>query len=372
MPPREVGSGRLTNLAEERVRTAVRVAASRGTAVPLEELSELMPADGPDGAAAVRSWLEERAPLAEVVGDSAVAPGTGWDRATTTERRRRGIAYLASARSLVGEELQGVHPSLLCVGVTGSTAYGEPEAGEDCDFLAITREGALWPTLAYVFLRLRLRRRDGRGVEPPVWCFNYAVDARAARSDYSRPRGFLFAREALVAQIVHGGAFYRGLLAGASWMATEAPRMFLRWRIGAGDAIPSEPERAAWPLRLLNWVLYPWIAAYLQGQALRRNRWLSRAGRQNEAFVVRTALDRFMVVSAKFDQLKEEYVSSSRLAPTEWARSKGRAPASVDPKQTAPARSTRRAGGDRGAPGPGSPGDGTLHGGFEEARGVVR
>ena len=331
MTPADVGSGRVANLAEERVRTAVRVAANRGTAVPLEELSELMPADGPDGAAAVRSWLEKRPPLAEVIGDSAVAPGTGWDRLATMDRRRRGAAYLSSARNLVAEELRGLHPNLLCVGVTGSTAYGEPEAGEDCDFLAVTREGALWPTLAYVFLHLRFRRRGRQGVEPPVWCFNYAVDARAARTDYSRPRGFLFAREALVAQIVHGGPYYRSLLAGASWMATEAPRMFLRWRIGPSDATPTAPERAAWPVRLVNRVLFPLIAAYLQCQALRRNRWLSRNGRRDEAFAVRTALDRFMVVSAKFDRLREQYVSSSRLTPEEWARSPGRSAASVDP-----------------------------------------
>ena len=45
------------------------------------------------------------------------------------------------------------------MGITGSTAYGEPKSGDDLDFIVVTRKGALWVFVLYAVLAARIQMR---------------------------------------------------------------------------------------------------------------------------------------------------------------------------------------------------------------------
>src|ERR1700686_4524907 len=146
---------RETGVVHERLRAALRVAGEVRTGVAVEELSDLLPHGGPKGALAVTEFIERNGPLGRVVQGVAFPPETGPLLASTRERQERGREYLSAARQLVEERLALVRPWLACAVVTGSTAYGEPEAGDDCDVFAITRPGTMWAFLTFLYLRLR-------------------------------------------------------------------------------------------------------------------------------------------------------------------------------------------------------------------------
>lgn len=280
----------------------------------MHELSELLPAEGPEGGPAVAEWISGHPPFGTVQGQLAVAPGLVAPTEELTERRARGQAYLDSARSFVGSDLFLARPLLECAGVTGSAAYGEPEAGEDCDLIAVTRPGAVWTFLTYVYLRLRIDPPAAAAGGPTEWCFNYVLDSAAARAEFSRPRGFLFAREALTTRPVHGDRQYRSLLASASWLGTEAPRMYARWEADGLERADSLPP-APWPVRWLDALLYPLVATYLHAQGLRRNHRLRRQGRVHECFQTVTRRDRLVILSEKFSRVAEVYGPASSVTP---------------------------------------------------------
>ncbi len=301
------------SLTARRVSSALEVAKQFGTGMSLEELTELLPENGPQSASETREWLRVHPASGVVVGPNAFHPQVPI-LSPDADRGARALSYWRAAQQLADSVLAPVTPMLRYLGVTGSTAYGEPEVGDDCDFMAVARAGAIWPFLTLTFLRLRLRRRLRRLEDPPAWCFNYVVDEAAAARDFGRPRGFLFAREALMTRPLRGETYYRGLLRSAVWLQTEAPRLYARWRF---DGLP-EPEHSGsgtWPLRAFNLLLFPWVAAYLQLKNLVQNRRLRGQGRPEECFRTITRIDRMALVTLKFDRLAEAFVPATRLRP---------------------------------------------------------
>ena len=297
-----------------RVETALQVADEFGTGVGLDDLSALLTVDAPATPDTMARYLELHAPTTTVARGVAFRNPSAVDGGALERRRARGQAYLRSASFLVGSFLQPVRGLVRCAAVTGSTAYGEPEHGDDCDLLVVTRRGSLWPFLAYTYLRLRLSRDALPTDAPPVWCFNFALDERAARQEFAAPRGFLFAREALSARVVEGEPYYRGLIGAAEWLGTEAPRLYGRWRQEGFP--PATPERAApSAVRALNLLLFPLVSAYLQAMGLLRNRRLRQAGRREEAFRTVTRLGRLAYETEKFGRLTELFAPASVMAP---------------------------------------------------------
>ena len=300
---------------DERLRAVLSAASEVGTGVPIEQLSELLPSDSPLAPEELSSYLAEHPPLGRVVDGVAFAPSGGSLRAKGAERQARGRAYLAAARELASRDLAPVASLLECVAVTGSTAYGEPEEGDDCDLLIIARRGSVWFFLTYLYLRNRLsRRRDPPG-SPPDWCANHVFDVGAATEVFGRPQGFLFAREALTAHPVFGVPYYRFLLGSSRWMRIEAPRLYARWDVEDSAAVlPSRPAPA--PVRLMNFVLYPVLAAYLHAVGMVRNWRYVRDGRGEEQFRTITRFDRLRVLSRRYDRLRGEYAPGSVNART--------------------------------------------------------
>ena len=202
-------------------------------------------------------------------------------------------------------------PWLRAVGVTGSTAYGEPEAGDDIDFFLITRTGALWATVGWALLSFRLRGRPTVDGAPVVPCFNYVMDDTQAPVEFASSRGFLFAREALTTQVLVGEPYLRRLLGSAPWMGEELPRLYGRRRLPPDHR---GSRSAPWGVRILNAATYPFLAAYFQAVALLRNRRLRARGKADDVFEMQTELHRLAYTSVRFDRFKALYSGSTAPA----------------------------------------------------------
>jgi hypothetical protein len=308
-----VGSLGPPDLLVSRVSGAVEVARQLDTEIELETLVELLPEYGPGTVDELAGWLKAQ-PVGVRVSGQQVLAKEALDRPVDHTRRQRAEQYCRAAEGLFRTDLRATRPWLRFLGVTGSTAYGNPRAGDDCDLMAVVRPGAVWVFMAYTFLRLRLRRARRDGDDDPVWCFNYTLDEVAAIEEYARPRGFLFAREALVARPVAGEAYYRGLLRRADWLRYEAPRLLLRWETTPPNP-PVDPEPGTGVVQLLNVLLFPMVAAYLQLKSLWVNRRLRRSGRSEQCFRTITRLDRMTLSTQKFERLAGRMAPASRLSP---------------------------------------------------------
>ncbi|MGD0589000.1 MAG: glycosyltransferase family 2 protein [Thermoplasmata archaeon] len=297
---------------EHRVGAVLGVAAQFGTGVPLSELLRLLPEDAPKTIPEVRDWLRDRPHLAHVEDERAFAGRTR--RAREAERIQRGLYYMRSAERLVAGPLQGVISLARSVCVTGSTAYGAPEPGDDLDLFVVTKTGGLWWFAATTYLALRLAQLRRARPSEPTPCFNLILDEREATEEFARSRGFLFAREALSARPVHGPRFYRGLLSQATWMSNEIPRLYAEQNPHFDPTLPpSSPVSSV--IRLLNAMVFPWVAAYLQFVGLRRDARFRRSGRESHRFRTETRWRRLAFNSRKFERLRETYRSAASTVP---------------------------------------------------------
>jgi hypothetical protein len=294
---------------EPRLASILEVARLHRTGIPVDDLAELLPANAPSNGDHISRWLAEHPHVGEVVGARAVRPGAVPISEVLDERRARGLRYRMRAETLVRETFGPVAPLLRCVGVTGSAAYLEPEAGDDLDLLIITRAGSLWIFLAYAYLALRLGRRPAPAdsVDP---CMNYVMDDAEARREFARPQGFLFAREALTTRPLAGADYLRGLVGVSGWLGKEVPRLYARWTAEGPGSDPS-PRPAPHALRLLNAFLFVPLAAYLQAVGLVRNHRLQRGGKRGSQFRTVTEFARLTFESRRFDALGAIYAGGS-------------------------------------------------------------
>ena len=294
------------SLIEHRIRAAVRIAREYRTGIRLVDLSYLLPSAGPASPSDLAQWIESHPEHGNVVGDRLVAPDTPFEMSEIDDRRSRGELFWREAESLWSGVLQPARPLVCAASVTGSTAYGEPEAGDDLDFMTVTRNGTVWVFLVMVYLMLRLRPRADR----PSLCFNYVLDEETAAREFRSARGVLFAKEALTARPVIGGAYYRALVASARWMRSELPRLYDRWAVAGVTEVP-RARRASWAIRVANLAIYPWLAAYLQVQGLVRNRRLQRQGDGSGRFRTVTSVHRLVFETARFEHLRSLHVDPS-------------------------------------------------------------
>ncbi len=269
---------------DRRARVLTELASEFGTRLTAAELHALLPAAPCDA--------------------TAPAPPGPFPSAPLGPRAERGVRYMDWGRRMVEGPLGRLRGWIECVGVTGSTAYGEPEEGDDLDFFVVCRPGAVPAFLAATYLALRIDRLRGGASGAPTPCFNYVVDARRAASDLAGGRGLLFAREALTARMLAGDDFYRGLLAQAPGLGDEIPRLYANRTRGA-EPVPA--HRAPWGLRVLSALAFLPLAAYLQFAGLWRN---ARARRRHEpgaVFRTETVPRRVVFQSRRFEELRARY-----------------------------------------------------------------
>jgi poly-beta-1,6-N-acetyl-D-glucosamine synthase len=288
---------------ERRLRTLYSVAGEFGGTLTPENLTCLLPDSAPETAEGLERYLRDHP---GVGGPNLISPGTEAlpTSPASMEREARGIRFHRFAEHLVRGPLAPLSSWVQCIGVTGSTAYGQPEAADDLDFFVVTRRGALTTFLAATYLRLQLEQLRSRSPADPPVCFNYVVDAERAAADLAAGRGLLFAREALTARMILGDDYYRGLLAGAPGLAAELPRLYAL-RTGT----PGDPRPLPAPLavRIASVLLFAPLAAYLQLAGLWRNaRFRATPGGAGEFRTV-TRPDRVLFQSRRFEELRARY-----------------------------------------------------------------
>jgi hypothetical protein len=304
-----LGSQREAALVERRFDSVLTVARQTGTSVGVDHISELMPSEGPEGRHEVSEWLAAHPSVGTIVGDRVIA-GASPSPPGGRKRQERGRRYFAEAERIVAGPIAPVVPFVRCVAVTGSVAYGEPSENDDLDFLVVARPGTVWLFLLFSYLAARRRRNDDPVNVPTHWCFNYVLDERAMRAEFSTPRGFLFAREALMARPVVGESYYRGLVGSAVWLGRELPRLYRRWSHGGFPELPPE-QSTPWPMRALNLLLFPLLASYLSLAGMVRNRRFTKAGRPSRRFRVVARLDRLSYETERFEELRSLYTPST-------------------------------------------------------------
>jgi Glycosyl transferase family 2 len=306
---------------EGRIGTLLGTCEQFATGLRLDEFVSLLPQDGPTTEEEVRSWFRSHPEVGKLEGDLVFSSRSPPEDMAT--RRERGRQYRGAARDLLERELAPTLPWLRCVVISGSTAYGEPEEGDDLDLFVVSRAGGLWFSLVWTYLALRWRKREGRSANKPRVCLNYVLDDRSAPGEFSRRQEFHVAREALTSSAVFGGQYYRSLLASASWMSSELPRLYSQ---RVGDAQPPAPEPAPFAVRMLNGVAYAALATYLQLVGLRRNRRLEREGRSEDIFRTITRWRQLAFDSRRFDSLRGRPLSQgTNLEPSARVRSGQRA-----------------------------------------------
>lgn len=293
---------------ELRVAAVLEAAREHATGVSIERLTELLPESAPGTAAELQTWLRARPGLAVLGADGRVRAPSAGDGPVPEHREARAEEFSGAARWLVDGPLRGLQPLLRCAVVTGSVAYGEPDAEDDCDLMLVSRSGGLWLVAAWSFVRLRLLGRDGPHAPLPNFCLNYLVDEDTAREEFGSPRGFLFAREAMTVRPIFGEAYYRSLLAHAVWLRTEVPRLYARWAPTELRADPGPP--APWAVRVLNAALYPGVAAYLQFKGLYACHGHRRDGEEPRQFHTVTRPKRMALLTRKFERLRSAYAGA--------------------------------------------------------------
>jgi glycosyltransferase involved in cell wall biosynthesis len=285
---------------DRRVRVLFEVSRMFGTSVDAAQLSDLLPERGRTPSEELAGLLRRHPELTPPTSAGEVGLGDTADH----DRAARGKRYRLAAEEILAGPLGWLRPSLRCIGLTGSTAYGRPAEGDDLDFFVVTRSGALSWFLAGTYLSLRLDRLRGAGSSRPTPCFNYVVDDRRASGEFANGRGLLFAREALTAQILEGDTYYRGLLAAAPWLGLEIPRLFAARACRGVDVGPSS---AGLGIRILSGLSFVPLAAYLQLAGLRRNAHARAEGRPQATFRTLTSPVRIAFQSRRFEDLRATY-----------------------------------------------------------------
>jgi hypothetical protein len=324
------------DLTAARVSAVLEAAAQFETGVKLDALADLLIAESLRSPEDLSQWLGAFPDLARVHRGTAFHPTVNRAEDQLELRRMRGGLYTAAARAMVARWLRPVLSVVRTVAVTGSTAYGEPDEDDDCDFMVVVRDGALWAFLVFTFLRLRLWAERRKRPGAPTWCFNYVVDESTVHREFARPQGFLFAREALMAKPIFGEAYYRSLIGKADWLREETPRLYARWE---ADGFPPTPASrpVAWPVRLGNALVFPWASAYLQLKGLWRDRTVRSSGAPEGRFRTVTRFGRMALETVRFDRLIQGYSAGDRI-PREPAPRAGSS-VGVPSGPTQPARS---------------------------------
>ena len=306
---------------ERRVRTILCVAEGFSVGVPLDRLVELLPRGAPRNVPELERWLRDRPGLARLEAGRAFGPRT--DGVGDPDRALRGESYRRWARELVEGPLSAAGHWVLCVGITGSTAYGEPQTGDDLDLFVVTRRGSLWIFLATTYLSLRLHRWSGASDGRPLPCFNLVLEDLSAQREFGRPQGFLFARESLAVRLLEGDDYYGHLLGRAPWIGEWFPRLYAE----RARSLPGRrPAPAPALARALNAVIFPWLASYLQLAGLWRSSRRESSGRGAGSFRTVTGPGQLAFRSQRFEQIRRAYepnldptaVPGAAAAPSRW------------------------------------------------------
>ncbi|HEV2226086.1 MAG TPA: hypothetical protein VGR56_04690 [Nitrososphaerales archaeon] len=299
MLTRSPGDDRLAAL----VNVVVKVAQMHGSTVPLSDLVQLLP----DGTTSedIAGVFEDLAPLP---GNYALKEGLLVPRSESdlpsndfNLRLRHSIANTQIVRWLTNAF--GNREALI-VAVSGSTSYNAASPRDDVDMFCVTRPHTMWLFIARALLLTRASRVFRRSKVPiDLSCL---MDEDYATKVFARDGGALFARDALVAEVVRGQSKYASLLDSAPWMKRYFPKLYQRRSSATGTHKITRSKTSSWE-RCVNLFLFRTLGSYIRAKAMFHNHVLAREGKSLSAFHVRAGPDHLIYESAKYDRLKDIY-----------------------------------------------------------------
>jgi len=296
------------------VDVVLRVAQMHGSTVALSDLMQLVPhgmtTDQVSNAFEVSPDLSERYTLKDGFVVSRSGPHPPLDE--YARRHEHSTINVRTARWFTARLGKG---EAQMIAVSGSTSYKAASWKDDVDLFCITRAEKMWLFLAKALLLARVSQISGRSKVPT--CLSCVMDDRHARSLFSADRGALFARDALIAQVILGDGEYESLLATAPWMGKYFPKLYEARRSSRSPLATRAPP-STWD-RFVNLFLFATLGSYIATKTGLHNRFLARRGKEQAIFHTRAGTDHLIYESARYVQLRNIY-GSLRPAPESHIR----------------------------------------------------
>lgn len=301
----------LTEKQERDIEALCEIAKENGAAVTLRELIGLAAIDASEPELATvfgsHARLSSRFLLESgyVLERSAVGDGKK-GQAIEEERRKRERAQENLRRA--GRFGAALARGTLVVSVSGGNSYLSAEEDEDIDFFCVTKTDGLWPFILKALILARVHRLANR--EVPELCFSCTMDERRARQEFRMRQHPIFARDALTARVIAGGAAYHSLLEEAAWMETYFPSFYdmrLRETAPESGAARRQRDRARPASAVLNSLLYHTIGSFLRMKAWALNRRLTKAAWHSSIFETRVDKGYYVFESNRYRSLRRLY-----------------------------------------------------------------
>ncbi len=283
------------------VSVVLKVAEMHGSPVALSDLVQLLPAGTATKDIVDAFEILPALPGNYVLKDGLLVPGDHPLSIDFTRRVQHSIANIKVARWL-SQALGG--SEALTIAVSGSTSYKAASPRDDVDLFCVTRSHTMWFFLAKALLLTRASRFLRRSNAPI--CLSCLMDEGYATRLFTKDGGALFARDALVAEVVQGHDRYASLLNSAPWMKRYFPRLYAGKSTPAGIQENSGPKASIWN-RCANLFLFITVGTYIRAKAHFHNHILVREGKSMSTFHARVGPDHLIYESAKYIKLREIY-----------------------------------------------------------------
>ncbi len=281
----------------------LKVAQLHGSPVALSDLVKLLPADMATKDIEVAFETLPTLPGNYVLKDGLLVPGAGNHPLSNDFSRnlQHSIANIKVARwlsSALGSR------QALTIAVSGSTSYKAASPRDDLDLFCVTRSHTMWLFLAKALLLARASMVFGRS-DAPI-CVSCLMDEGYAKSLFAKDGGALFARDALVVEVVLGHDQYASLLDSAPWMKKYFPKLYAGRSTNSSIRANSRTKSLSWS-RCVNLFLFITLGSYIRAKARFHNHVLARQGKSMSLFRARVGPDHLIYESAKYTRLKEIY-----------------------------------------------------------------
>ncbi len=298
MLSRSPGDDRLETL----VGVILRAAQLHGTAVNLVDLSQLLQTRETPEELARAFESHPRLSRRYALREGFVVKRTGsYSSAADRDGIRDNFVANVRAAKWLTSRLGG---EAVLVAVSGSTSYKTASRKDDVDLFCVTRPGTMWVFLARALILTRLSKLFDRSRAPI--CLSCVMDESYARKLFSADRGALFARDALVAEVVLGRDQYDSLLESAPWVGRYFPRLYALRRSPGRQRKDAKGAGSAWT-KVANLLLFITLGSYIRAKARLHNNLLAKQGNDLYLFQVRIGLDHLIYESDKYIRLREMY-----------------------------------------------------------------
>jgi hypothetical protein len=222
-----------------------------------------------------------------------------YSAAVESRSRDRSTKNLQQAREFAGLCVDG---SVRLLAVSGGNSYSRAGPRDDVDLFCVTAKDSLWVFMLKSLLLARIYKSSRRRAAP--FCFSYAMDETRAREEFRSAGDGLFARDALMARVLHGSMFYLSLLNDSRWMGGYFPNLYAR-----RTTEPEKPEGLAQGKgsSVLNSFLFYTLGTYIRLKAFLLNGRYLKSGNTSAVFRAEVGKDKCVYESNRYKRLRRIY-----------------------------------------------------------------